>query len=101
MSFFIADNITAGYGKTPVIHQISFQLEAGALIGIIGANGSGKTTLLKALCGILPHEGRCLLEGEALEGLSPRKLAGLCSYSPQRSGIFQHHAAPAWRLHAQ
>ena len=37
--------------------------------------------------GILPHQGACLLEDSPLDGLSPRKLARLCSYIPQRSGI--------------
>lgn len=87
MSFFSAQNITAGYGKTPVIKNISFTLETGCLMGILGANGSGKTTLLKAICGILPHQGHCVLDGTALEKLTPRQLARLCSYIPQRSGI--------------
>ena len=87
MSFFSAENITAGYGKQNIVEGVSFQLEKGVLTGIIGANGSGKTTLLKALCGILPHEGTCALEGEVLERLSPRQLARRCSYIPQRSGI--------------
>ena len=56
MSFFVANGISAGYGKEPVIKNLSFQLEDGVLMGVIGANGSGKTTLLKALCGILPHQ---------------------------------------------
>ena len=87
MSFFSAENIAAGYGSRAVIDDISFQAEAGTLTGIIGANGSGKTTLLKALCGILPHGGICRLEDTVLEHQSPRQLARLCSYIPQRSGI--------------
>lgn len=87
MSFFSANNITAGYGKRNVITDISFDLNPGSLMGIIGANGSGKTTLLKAMCGILPHHGTCTLTGTVLETLSPRQLARLCSYIPQRSGI--------------
>ena len=87
MSFFEANQISAGYGKQSIIENISFCLKAGSLAGIIGANGSGKTTLLKALCGILPHTGLSRLDGISLEQLSPRKLAGLCSYIPQRSGI--------------
>ena len=87
MSFFSADHISAGYGKEHVISDVTFQTEAGSLTGIVGANGSGKTTLLKALCGILPHEGTCRLDGEVLEGKSARKMAQLCSYIPQRSGI--------------
>ena len=87
MSFFSVRNLTAGYGKTPVIENISFELETGCLMGILGANGSGKTTLLKAICGILSHQGHCTLDGTALEPLPPRQLARLCSYIPQRSGI--------------
>lgn len=87
MSFFSAQNITAGYGKNHVIKDISFELENGCLMGILGANGSGKTTLLKSICGILPHTGRCMLDGICLEKITPRILARLCSYIPQRSGI--------------
>lgn len=87
MSFFSAQHITAGYGKNHVIRDISFELKSGCLMGILGANGSGKTTLLKAICGILPHEGRCMLEGAQLEEMTPRQLARCCSYIPQRSGI--------------
>lgn len=87
MSFFSVSNLTAGYGGKPILNQISFALDEGCLLGILGANGSGKTTLLKAICGILPHKGDCVLEQTPLEGLSPRQLANLCSYIPQRSGI--------------
>lgn len=87
MSFFTVQNITAGYGKKHVIKDISFELNKGCLLGIIGANGSGKTTLLKVICGILPHKGDCRLDGEILEQMSPRQIARVCSYIPQRSGI--------------
>jgi len=87
MSYLSVNAVTAGYGKQNVIEGISFDLEAGCLMGIIGANGSGKTTLLKALCGILPHEGTCSLENMVLEKLSARQIARLVSYIPQRSGI--------------
>lgn len=87
MSFFCVDSMTAGYGKHNIINQISFPLEKGSVVGILGANGSGKTTLLKSVCGILPHSGTGTLDGTILEDLSPRQLARLCSYIPQRSGI--------------
>ena len=87
MSFFEVQHLTAGYGQRIILEDISFTASAGTLTGVLGANGSGKTTLLKAVCGILPHEGQCLLEDAPLEGLSPRKLARRCSYIPQRSGI--------------
>ena len=87
MSFFLAERISAGYGKGNIVANISVQIEAGCLLGVVGANGSGKTTLLKALCGILPHQGTCVLGDVVLEQQSPRQIARLCSYIPQRSGI--------------
>lgn len=87
MSFFEAKHITAGYDKAPVIRDISFSLDRSLVLGVLGANGCGKTTLLKAICGILPHEGHCLMEGTALESLSARQIAQRISYIPQRSGV--------------
>lgn len=87
MSFLTVKELCAGYGRENVIENISFSLEPGTLLGVIGANGSGKTTLLKAMCGILPHRGECALENTCLEKLSEKQLARLVSYIPQRSGI--------------
>lgn len=87
MSFFTVEALSAGYGGKHILRDASFRVEAGSLVGILGVNGSGKTTLLKSVCGILPHTGSCMLEDERLEGLTPRHLARLCSYIPQRSGI--------------
>ena len=87
MNYFVANEISAGYGKQNVIQDISFELEAGVLMGVVGANGSGKTTLLKAICGILPHQGTCAVEQTVLEKLSPKQIAKIISYIPQRSGI--------------
>lgn len=87
MSYFSAESLCVGYGMHPIIENCSFSLESGCVAGILGANGSGKTTLLRAVCGILPHDGRCTLDGCTLESLSSRSIANLCAYIPQRSGI--------------
>ena len=87
MSFFQVENIAASYGNQRILFSISFGVEAGEIAGILGANGSGKTTLIKSICGILPHAGACILDGERLDALPPRKIARRCSYIPQRSGI--------------
>ncbi len=87
MSFFCVQNLSAGYGRKNILKNISFSLETGSMMGILGANGSGKTTLIKAICGIVSHEGTCLMEDVRLDTLSPRQLARLVSYIPQRSGI--------------
>ena len=87
MSFFSVNGLGAGYEKGYIVEDITFELGAGTIMGILGANGSGKTTLLKSICGILPHKGTCVLDGTVLEGLSSRNMARFCSYIPQRSGI--------------
>lgn len=87
MSFFEVSHLSAGYGAARILCDVSFSVERGSLTGILGANGSGKTTLLKAVCGVLPSQGTCTLNGTALSALSPRALSRLVSYIPQRSGI--------------
>ena len=87
MSSFEVKGLCAGYGGRSVIDGLSFSMESGRMMGVLGANGSGKTTLLRSICGILSHEGECTLEGVRLEGLSERGLSKQCSYIPQRSGI--------------
>ena len=49
MSFLSAEKISAGYGGHPILADVSFQLEQGCMMGILGANGCGKTTLLKTI----------------------------------------------------
>ena len=73
MTSLIVSSLRAGYGGAPVLQNVSFELENGRIMGVLGANGSGKTTLLKAICGILPHDGSCLLDGTPLEGLTARQ----------------------------
>lgn len=87
MKFFSVNNLSAGYDRHHILSNLSFETDDSSTIGILGANGSGKTTLLKSICGILPHSGTCQLEGTILENKTPKQLARLCSYIPQRSGI--------------
>ena len=86
-SFFEVENITAGYGKKEIIHNVSFSAKKHTLTSLMGANGSGKTTLLKSMVNQLSHQGNCSLQGEVLEKKSIRQLAKDVSYIPQKSGI--------------
>lgn len=70
-----AINISAMLSNTPVLHDISVQFDAGRWISIVGPNGAGKSTLLKVLAGVLPHDGRVELLGQAMSQLSPRERA--------------------------
>lgn len=87
MSGFRVTDLCAGYGGRRVLDGLSFSMEPGRVMGVLGANGSGKTTLLRSICGILRHGGECTLGDVRLEGLNARRLSQLCSYIPQRSGV--------------
>ncbi len=77
-------NLSAGYGNGPVIGDISFSLERGEFVTILGRNGSGKSTLIKALQRLVPDvSGEVLIDGEAVSGLGPRQLARRVAYVPQ------------------
>ncbi len=58
------ENLTKKYGNVVALNNISFTLESGKLICLLGPNGSGKTTLIKLINGLLtPNEGRILIDG--------------------------------------
>ena len=76
--------ICAGYGKTPVLTDVSATIEAGKLTSIIGVNGCGKSTLLKAILGILPLSGgRITIDGADLAGMSRTQVARRVAYLSQ------------------
>ncbi len=85
---FSAEHISHSYGGKQVLSDVSFSLEPGELMTIMGPNGVGKTTLMKRLVGILPGTGGTLnLDGEDITHVPPRERARLISYVPQRSHV--------------
>ena len=74
------ENITIGYGTRVVQHDLSFTLEAGQIVALLGANGCGKSTLLRTLAGLQPA-----LAGECHFSLSEVvfERSGLSSFSEQ------------------
>lgn len=61
------DHLTGGYSKTPVIHDISMNIEKGEIVGLIGLNGAGKSTIIKHILGLLrPHSGEIRVGGETM-----------------------------------
>ena len=66
-SIISAKRLTRRYGKTLAVDNISFDIPAGRIVGLIGPNGSGKTTALKAILGLSPFEGEL-----KVLGLDPR-----------------------------
>ncbi len=76
------------YGKSHTLKNISFQVEKGEFIGIVGPNGSGKTTLLKIIDRLLKYEsGIISINGRDLYSYSLRELARTISFVPQTSHL--------------
>jgi iron complex transport system ATP-binding protein len=75
--------VSAGYGSTPVVSDVSTALEPGGWLAIIGPNGAGKSTLLKAIVGLAQAEGEILLDGTRAAALSARERARRIGYAPQ------------------
>jgi urea transport system ATP-binding protein len=78
-------DVTAGYGRSMVLHDVNVKVPAGAGAALMGHNGAGKTTLLRVAVGLLPvRSGTVLLDGEDVTKLRPnaRVKRGL-GYVPQ------------------
>ena len=71
-----ARDLFCGYGRSAVLKQISFSVEKGQIIAVIGPNGCGKTTLLKTLARvILPVQGQVLINGTEIRRMNRNRLA--------------------------
>jgi zinc transport system ATP-binding protein len=77
------DQVTFGYGRIPVLREVSLRVAPGEFLAIIGANGSGKTTLMKLGLGLLrPTHGTVRLFGEPIARFHDW---GRIGYVPQRA----------------
>ena len=87
------DRVTAGYARDiDVLREISLDVRAGEISGLIGLNGAGKSTLVKTVCGFLaPKEGDVLFDGASIAGIAPHRLIdrGICCI-PQESSLFPY-----------
>ena len=78
-------NIRFSYNGHSVLSDVTFSIESGQVVCILGVNGAGKSTLLKCLNRILqPQTGVVLADGEDLLHLSRNKIARIIGYVPQR-----------------
>jgi branched-chain amino acid transport system ATP-binding protein len=65
-------DLHAGYGKADVLHGVSFDVNAGECVALVGANGAGKSTTLNAVCGIVPPAaGTISFKGDDITGRAP------------------------------
>ncbi len=75
-------DLSKNYGKLTALNNISFSLESGKIVGLLGPNGSGKTTLIKLMNGLLtPSSGEILINGQQI-GVETKKIV---AYLPDNS----------------
>ncbi|MGE2836093.1 ABC transporter ATP-binding protein [Mycobacterium sp. SMC-4] len=90
MTLLSVQGLTAGYGKLPVIHDVSLDVSTNQTVALVGPNGAGKSTLLKSIFRVVtPMSGRVELEGEDLGTVPTAKMVrrGM-AYVPQGGNTF-------------
>jgi branched-chain amino acid transport system ATP-binding protein len=83
------DDLHAYYGKSHILHGVSFRVGAGEIVSLLGRNGVGRSTTIKALMGDVAPRGSIRFKGEQIAGLKPHQTArkGL-GYVPETRDIF-------------
>ena len=84
------ENIQLKYSNVPVIHDVSFHVEKGEIVSLIGGNGNGKSTILKGLSGILsPVSGRVTFDEKDITKMDAHKIVNLgMSLVPEGRRLF-------------
>lgn len=77
-------NLVSGYGKNDIVKNVSFKMEKGSFVCILGANGCGKTTLLKTILCMLPlRSGDVIIDDQNLHKMPEIERAKKIAYIPQ------------------
>jgi branched-chain amino acid transport system ATP-binding protein len=84
------NDVHAFYGDSHILHGVSFSLQPGGVLALLGRNGAGKTTCISTIIGFLnPKGGEIRLFGESIAGLSPERISRLgIGLVPQGRRIF-------------
>ncbi|MCC3778848.1 ABC transporter ATP-binding protein [Streptomyces sp. UNOB3_S3] len=84
------EDLRVAYGKIEAVKGISFTVDTGQVVTLIGTNGAGKTTTLRTLSGLLtPRSGTIRFDGQPLTGIPAHKIVALgLAHSPEGRHIF-------------
>src|SRR3546814_5249133 len=78
-------DLHAYYGKSHILHGVSFDVGAGEIVSLLGRNGVGRSTTIKAIMGDVPPQGSILFKGEQIAGRKPHEIARLgLGYVPEK-----------------
>lgn len=82
-------NLTGGYVHVPVLKNVSFTVESGKLVGLIGLNGAGKSTTINEIIGLLtPYSGESNIDGLTLR-TNPREYRQQIGYIPETPSLYE------------
>ena len=82
-------NLTGGYVHVPVLKDVSFTVESGKLVGLIGLNGAGKSTTINEIIGLLtPYSGEINIDGLTLRA-NPREYRQQIGYIPETPSFYE------------
>jgi ABC-type branched-chain amino acid transport systems, ATPase component len=83
------NNLHAYYGKSHVLHGVTFQVGAGEIVALLGRNGSGRSTTAKAIMGLVECTGHVSWKGQEILGKKPFEIAHLgIGHVPENRDIF-------------
>lgn len=83
------ENLHAYYGKSHVLHGVSFEVQPGEIVALLGRNGSGRSTTAKAIMGLVDWQGDLSWKGSALDNKKAFEIAHLgIGYVPENRDIF-------------
>ena len=84
------NGITVRYGSITALHDVSFKVEQGEIVTLIGANGAGKTTCLHTISGLLPLSGGSInFMGQPISGRAPEDIVRVgIAHSPEGRRVF-------------
>jgi branched-chain amino acid transport system ATP-binding protein len=83
------DKLHAFYGKSHVLHGVSFEVQPGEIVALLGRNGSGRSTTAKAIMGLVDCEGEINWKGQKILGRKTFEIAHLgIGYVPENRDIF-------------
>jgi branched-chain amino acid transport system ATP-binding protein len=90
MSFLEVRDLTVAYGAIQAVRGVTFSVEQGQIVSLIGSNGAGKTTTLRTISGLLrPVSGEVLLDGQPIHRLPAHEiLARGVAHSPEGRRLF-------------
>jgi ABC-2 type transport system ATP-binding protein len=84
------ENVSKSYRGIPAISGVSFRVNAGEVVGYLGANGSGKSTTVKIITGLLqPNEGRVLFQGKNIRD-DLAGFRGMLGYVPEEAHLYTY-----------